>query len=666
MVGGLPLDPDLEKKIVAKTGGNPFFVEEIVRDLLDRRELVKGEDRYVSSRPIDQLEIPDTIQGVLSGRMDRLSEDLKRTMQVASVIGRDFAFRLLKSIMALGEELRTHLSNLVGLEVLYEKCLYPELEYIFKHALTQEVAYESLLKQRRREIHERIGQIIEELYADRLEEHYDVLAHHYQRSGNPVKAVHYLLLAGEKSNQRGAITSARELFEKALEIAKSSGIELNITSKVRLQRGRASAALTMGDVGVAAEGYRTVIELGRNHGTPDQEKIGLMGLTNIAYMWHDKAAAEQVYREAMAWAQENGDRALESVVLSSMGHHAAIDGRRLQGNEMVLAAEQIAVQVGKPVPIFVARSVRSLTERWLGKPAATIELTEGMIEALQGRFALVPLAVTSQNRGIALAETGRIEEGLQVLGKAIEISEKFGASHRLGALYNSLGYCYGEVCHHGRALECNGRGEEIARGLMAEYPAGRGLYAEMAAQAAVNCMENLYGLRRAEEAWNRLMAFKAESQSSDFDLARDQWESRMNYLSARIMLDRTEYGRTNEFIDQNLAIVRKAGLKKREGCLLRLLGELQIKRGESGDAISTINHAIPLLKEVGNPPQLWQAHASLGSAFKELGRLGEAREHWRAAAETVQNMANALSDRKLRDSFLEAEPIREILSRAES
>ena len=102
MVGGLPLDPDLEKKIVAKTGGNPFFVEEIVRDLLDRRELVKGEDRYVSSRPIDQLEIPDTIQGVLSGRMDRLSEDLKRTMQVASVIGRDFAFRLLKSIMALG------------------------------------------------------------------------------------------------------------------------------------------------------------------------------------------------------------------------------------------------------------------------------------------------------------------------------------------------------------------------------------------------------------------------------------------------------------------------------------------------------------------------------------------------------------------------------------
>jgi class 3 adenylate cyclase/tetratricopeptide (TPR) repeat protein len=665
MVGGLPLDSDLEKKIVAKTGGNPFFVEEIVRDLLDRRELVKSVDRYVSSRPIDELEIPDTVQGVLSARMDRLSDDLKRTMQVASVIGRDFAFRLLKGIMELGEELRSHLSNLVGLEVLYEKCLYPELEYIFKHALTQEVAYESLLKQRRRKIHERIGQIIEELYPDRLEEYFDVLAHHYQRSGNLVKAVHFLLLAGEKSNQRGAIISARELFEKALEIAESSAIELDIASKVRLQRGRAVAALNMGDVGVASEAYRTVIQMGRNHGKPDQERVGLMGLTNVAYMWHDRVEAKRVLQEAISWAQEHGDRALESVVLSSMAHGAAIDGRRQQGHEMVVAAEQIAEQVGKPAPIFVARTVRALTERWLGNPVTTIELTEGMIETLQKRFALVPLATAAMNRGIALAETGRIDEASEVLSKAIEISEKFGALHRLGALYNSLGYCYAEVCQHSRALELNLRGEELARGLMAEYPAGRALYAEMAAQAAVNCMENLYELGRTEEAWNRLKAFKEESRGSDFDLGRDQWESRMNYLCAGILLVRNEYTEANALIEENLRTTRQIELKKREGCLLRLLGELQIKLGQSGNAISTINQAIPLFKEVGNFRQLWKAHASLGSAFTELGRLGEAREQWGLAADTILNVANGLSDRELREGFLNSEPIRQILSKAQ-
>ena len=121
--------------------------------------------------------------------MDHLSEDLKQTIQVASVIGRDFAFRLLKGIMELGEELRLRLTNLVGLEILYEKALYPELEYIFKHALTQEVAYESLLKQRRQQIHGRIARTIEELYASRLEPHYELLAHHYEKSGEAEKAI---------------------------------------------------------------------------------------------------------------------------------------------------------------------------------------------------------------------------------------------------------------------------------------------------------------------------------------------------------------------------------------------------------------------------------------------------------------------------------------------
>jgi class 3 adenylate cyclase len=147
ILGGLELDNDLEKIIVSKTGGNPFYVEEIIRELMERNELMKHGMRYVLRNPIDHLKIPGTVQGIIAARMDRLSEDLKKTMQVASVIGRDFGYKILRSILELGDELRTHLTNLVGIEILYEKALYPELEYIFKHALTQEVAYESLLKQ---------------------------------------------------------------------------------------------------------------------------------------------------------------------------------------------------------------------------------------------------------------------------------------------------------------------------------------------------------------------------------------------------------------------------------------------------------------------------------------------------------------------------------------
>ena len=140
------------------------------------------------SRKASDIQIPDTIQGIIAARLDRLEDNLKRTMQVASVIGRDFAFRILQTITGMRAELKSYLLNLQGLEFIYEKNLFPELEYIFKHALTQEVAYDSLLLKRRKEIHTRIGRAIEELYAERLEEFYEMLAYHYSRSDSLEKA----------------------------------------------------------------------------------------------------------------------------------------------------------------------------------------------------------------------------------------------------------------------------------------------------------------------------------------------------------------------------------------------------------------------------------------------------------------------------------------------
>ena len=133
--------------------------------------------------------------------MDRLEDNLKRTIQVASVIGKDFAFRILQTITGMKEELKSYLLNLQGLEFIYEKSLFPELEYVFKHALTQEVAYNSLLQKRRTEIHEKIGRAIEDLYAERLEEFYEMLAYHYSKSENSEKAYQYLKLSGNKASK---------------------------------------------------------------------------------------------------------------------------------------------------------------------------------------------------------------------------------------------------------------------------------------------------------------------------------------------------------------------------------------------------------------------------------------------------------------------------------
>ena len=212
---------ELKELILNRAAGNPLFMEEFTHTLLENGAIEKIDDRFALSRKLEDIQVPDTIQGIIAARLDRLEENLKRTMQVASVIGRDFAFRILKTITGMQQELRSYLLNLQGLELIYEKSLFPELEYIFKHALTQEVAYSSLLIQRRKEIHEKVGHAIEDIYADRLQEFYEMLAYHYSRSDSFESAYRYCKLAGEKAagnyshwEAYGFYKDARNLLDK--------------------------------------------------------------------------------------------------------------------------------------------------------------------------------------------------------------------------------------------------------------------------------------------------------------------------------------------------------------------------------------------------------------------------------------------------------------------
>jgi predicted ATPase len=173
---------ELIKLVTNKADGIPFYVEEIIKSFTESGIIVRGEDGYGVSKKIAEVDVPDTIQDIIMARIDRLEENLKRTLQYASIVGREFSYKLLKDIMEVGEELQDYLTQLKGLELIYEKSLFPDLEYRFKHSLTQEVAYNSLLIKRRKELHGKIGEIIEDLYGDKLEENYELLAYHYGRS----------------------------------------------------------------------------------------------------------------------------------------------------------------------------------------------------------------------------------------------------------------------------------------------------------------------------------------------------------------------------------------------------------------------------------------------------------------------------------------------------
>ena len=213
----------LKQLILDKTEGTPFFMEEIVQELVEQGVLMRdavGARRAVPL-PTD-LHLPTTVQGILAARIDRLAPDEKAFVQQLAVVGREFPLSLIKYVIAQPEdELYRLLSLLQRKEFLYEQPAFPEVEYIFKHALTQEVAYNSVLQERRKAWHEKTAQAIEDIYSVNLEDHYSDLAHHYSRSGNTQKAVEYLQLAGQQAVQRSANVEAISHLMNALGLLKT-------------------------------------------------------------------------------------------------------------------------------------------------------------------------------------------------------------------------------------------------------------------------------------------------------------------------------------------------------------------------------------------------------------------------------------------------------------
>jgi DNA-binding NtrC family response regulator/tetratricopeptide (TPR) repeat protein len=213
-------DPSLEQLtrfLIKRSEGNPFFLEESVRTLVETQVLVGERGAYHVVQPFPALQIPVTVQALLAARIDHLSLEDKRLLQLASVIGKDVPFDLLQAIAELPEgELRGRLALLQASEFLYEKHVFPEPAYTFKHALTQEVAYGSLPERRRYAYHAAIGVRLEELYSGRIDEVVDLLAYHFGRSAQDEKAVDYAILAAEKAQQRWANTEALAYFDAAL------------------------------------------------------------------------------------------------------------------------------------------------------------------------------------------------------------------------------------------------------------------------------------------------------------------------------------------------------------------------------------------------------------------------------------------------------------------
>ena len=206
---------ELKHLVQTKAEGNPFYLEELVNSLIDSGALVKENGNWKTTRPLDETEISSSIHGLISGRLDLLEKENKRILQEASVIGRTFLHEILLKITELHDCIESGLGTLERLDMIRARTLQPDLEYMFKHPLTQEVVYNSLLKKERKKIHEQIGIVMEQLFINRLSEFYEILAFHFSRGRSVYKAVDYLIKSGEKSLGRYAVQESHAYYKEA-------------------------------------------------------------------------------------------------------------------------------------------------------------------------------------------------------------------------------------------------------------------------------------------------------------------------------------------------------------------------------------------------------------------------------------------------------------------
>ena len=219
------LPESIKQTITDKAGGNPFFVEEVIRSLMERGAVYQDGEKWIAKEDINNVNVPDTIQSVIMARIDRLEDDVKSVLQSASVIGRLFRYNLLRYITQQEGNLDDYLWQLEERNLVYEERTIPESEYSFRHVLTQETAYNNILSRRKREFHRKVAEGYEALYSSRIEEYYEELAYHYGKSEILEKAINYLIKAGDKSKNVYANHQAIAYYNEAIKKIDESGNE---------------------------------------------------------------------------------------------------------------------------------------------------------------------------------------------------------------------------------------------------------------------------------------------------------------------------------------------------------------------------------------------------------------------------------------------------------
>jgi class 3 adenylate cyclase/tetratricopeptide (TPR) repeat protein len=491
--------------VVDKAEGNPFFVEEVIRMLIERGTLQQTETgsgmRWEAIPLIEAVTVPNTLHGLLMARLDRLPAETKWLAQQASVIGRIFLYRVLRHIVESDADIDRDLNRMERDDLIRERVRDPELEYMFRHALTQEVAYESLLAERRKELHRKVGKAMEAIFAGRIAEFTVVIGEHYWQGEAWEQAFEYMTQAGDVATRLYALAEARQHYAKALEAL------AHLPDTVESRRRHVDTLIKL--IGSAwrsdppeenltrlAEAERLVKELPGPDGTPGGDRLRLarvhLWMGRIHYVRGVLQEAIGYYQRVLPMARESGDAELLAIPSSAIGQAMAIQGHYGKSAALLDQAIPLFEQMGNWTEWVRAMSFHGVALTMMGKCDAGVTETQSALARAREMDSPTEIAMSNLHLILIYLFSGNLPLAIQAGLQTVEMAERSG-----DRVYTYLGQGL-RGWAEGRAGRFEAARASMARSQAAARELGRSL--QLADWFAVANAEIALGMGQIREA----------------------------------------------------------------------------------------------------------------------------------------------------------------------
>ena len=649
--GALPAD--LQDLLFDQTAGVPLFVEEVLKTLLDLGALQRDQDGYRLMHGFADVGVPDTIQGIIAARLDRLSEPGKHTVQLASVIGRQFPVRLLEEIADTSEPLEGLLAELQAREIIERRGLLPEPAYGFTHAVIQEVAYSSLLMRQRQAVHQAVGAAIETCYPERLAEHAAELAHHFLAGELWPKAMDYSALAGDRAAEAYANAEAAAHYARAVHAAAQCASPPDPGRIARLHARHGAVLMVLAAYEEAVEAYKRALSLMQDIGDQRGEIEILLGLSTVYTNTHRFGAepAVDAIAQALAVARALDDRALQAVCLASRVRVLTRGyGQLLEA--MADAEEAVQLARGTQNPKLLAESLVALGRvlQWRGGFARGQRvLQEGATLAQQAHAGFLS-GMALFFLGNAATAQGAYDEALQWYQQLSAYAAKAVDRYWIARVPNTIGGLHLELFDLDTALQLTLEGDEVAQ-------QGAG-WSEVRGHALVKAglAYLLQGQHGPAEACFR----RAEALLETDIWMRWRWHIVLLRGWGELALAQRRYQNAWSYAQQSLALATQTDSQKHVARAQWLQGEVLAASGQRTEAVHVLEASVRLAAQLQTPREVWMGSAALGKVFTQLGRHDEAEQAYLKATQTLDAIAARLQTPRLRRALLSAAPVVEV------